>query len=778
MKRFPSAPRLLGPLLLLLLCLTLPPIGLASGLIVVDEAIELPRVVPPHPPSGRHLPMPLPPRPIHRHLPLELKRQTVEAKIQDQIATTQVTQVFENTSSHRFEGTFLFPLPANAHIQDFSMEINGELVKAELLDATKARQVYEDIVRKSLDPALFEYAHRGLFKVRIFPIEPHSKKEVRIRYTELLPKDGTVIRYTYPLDTAKYTLQPIPDFTLKIEVGTGAGRVLKTVYSPSHEVEVTRKGEGQAVIGLESDKMAVDEDFQLYLSQRSTDGTPVELDFLTHYENGPEKPGHFLLLISPPAWDPNRKPAPKDVLFVFDSSGSMKGAKMDQAREAMRYCVDHLNEEDRFEVIRFSTEAEAVFGDLVPADPQHREQARKFLDTVSAVGGTAIEEALTLAMKTAVAKAENGRPSQILFLTDGKPTLGATEDEAILKSLEKAAEGKKSPVRVFCFGIGSNLNTKLLDLVAERTRAVSDYVLAEESIEDKISRFFAKISDPVLTNLELEIDGTEWIRARYPKDLPDLFQGDQLVVLGTCQSARSEGTVKLSGLIQGERRDFFLPVSLREKTSNPFIAKLWATRRVGYLLDEIRLHGENDELRDEVASLARQYGIITPYTSYLILEDEERRNVPPPLRTQAVTIPEVPALAMEYESLKSRIDGEGAVGTAQAFRALKESKKPMDIRTANDAVDRARGGAFLPGGQSRVIDGKTFFQNGNLWTDQETQALPPSAPRRRIEFASPAYFELLTSRPSLSQWLSVGAAVQLAVDGELIEIVSPNPTKE
>jgi Ca-activated chloride channel family protein len=760
MKSFPA-------LCSLLLCLIATSQSWAAGLVIVDEPVDLPRILPPIPPRP-----PSPPRPIHRHIPLEITRQTVEVNIEDQIATTQVTQVFENTTSHRFEGTFVFPLPPNAHIQDFAMEINGELVKAELLDATKARQLYEDIVRRSLDPALFEYVNRSLFKVRIFPIEPHSKKEILVRYSELLPKDGTVIRYTYPLDTAKYSLKPIPEFTLKMEVKASSDRVLKTIYSPSHEVEITRKGDRHAVIGLEMDRIALDEDFQLYFSHRSAGATPVDLDFLTHQEHGPEKPGHFLLLVTPSAWDAKLKPAPKDVIFVFDSSGSMKGEKMDQARAAMRYCVDHHHAEDRFEVIRFSTEAEAVFGELVAADAHHRDKARKFLDEVNAVGGTAIEEALCVAMQTAASKIEAGRPTQILFLTDGKPTLGATEDQVILKSMDRARGETKHPIRVFCFGIGTTLNTRLLDLITERTRAVSDYVLPDEDIEEKVSRFFAKISDPVLTNLELEIDGVEWIRGRYPKDLPDLFHGDQLVVLGTYQRAKAEGTVKLSGLLNGEQRYFFLPVSLGGAVDTPFIAKLWATRRVGYLLDEIRLHGEREELKDEVATLARKYGIVTPYTSYLILEDEEHRGVPLPLRTQVHAPSATPALARDYETLRSKTEGADAVGAAQASKALKESKNQAGVASANVMAGKARGGAPAADvSPSRTLAGKTFFQNGPIWIDQEAQELPLSAPRRQLKFASKEYFDLLAAHPSLSQWLSVGPAVQVAIGQELIEVV-------
>jgi len=743
--------------------------ALANGLIVVDEPVDLPRILPPLPPFPPH--RPLPPRPIHRLMPLDLKRQQVEVEIKDQIATTQVLQVFENNSSSRFEGTFLFPLPAGAHVNDFSMEINGALVKAELLDAAKARQIYEDIVRKALDPALFEYAGRSLFKVRIFPIEPHSTKEVRIRYSELLPKDGNVIRYTYPLDTTKYSLKPIPDFTMKIAVEASPDRIIKTLYSPSHEIEVTRKDDRHAVLGLETEKMAVDEDFQLYLSHRSANGDPVDLDFLTYHENGADEPGHFLLLVTPPAWDKTAKPMPKDVIFVFDSSGSMKGEKMEQARKAMHFCVDHLNPEDRFEVIRFSTEAEAVFGKLVTADDAQRGRARTFLDDVDAIGGTAIEEALSLAMKTAASQADPGRPLQILFLTDGKPTLGATQDEVILKSMERAKGETKTPIRVFCFGIGTSLNTHLLDLITERTRAVSEYVLPEEDIEDKVSRFFAKISDPVLTGLQLEIDGAEWIRNRYPKDLPDLFHGDQLVVLGTYQRAAKEGSVKLSGTIAGEQRDFFLATPLGGSRDNPFIAKLWATRRVGYLLDEIRLHGENEELKDEVAQLARKYGIVTPYTSYLILEDETRRDVPVPLRTQAPAPMAGPGIAKDYDDFRSKSEGVDAVGAAQASKALKESRSSASVATANAAVDKARGEKAILG-QSRNLAGKTFFQNGAVWVDQEAQDLPAAAPRRHIKFASKEYFDLLAAHPSWSQWLSVGPEVQVVLEKELIEIVN------
>lgn len=771
-----------------LLLLVSPAMVSANGLIIVDDPVNInitiePRhphpVPPPRPPFP---PIPPRPRPIHRHMPLDLEEQQVQITVKDQLVTTEVRQVFKNPTSNRLEGTFLFPVPENAQVQEFEMEVNGELVKAELLDAQKARKIYEDIVRRALDPALFEYAGRGLFKVRIFPIEPHAEKEVRIRYTELASKDGDVVRYAYPLNTTKYCLKPIKDFSLKIDVEASKGKMLKTVYSPSHELEITRKGKRKAVLGLETDSMAVDQDLVLYYSLKPEGDEPVALDFLTYHEDGADEPGHFMMLLTPTIWDDNTEVLPKDVVVVFDSSGSMRGPKMDQAKAALKFCINNLNAEDRFEVVRFSTEAEAVFEEMVDATPENRKKALKFVENVDAIGGTAIQEALSLAVSTASATAKVGRPVQVIFMTDGKPTLGATREEVILKSLEKAIGEKKKDIRVFCFGIGTDINTHLLDMVTENTRAVSQYVLPEEDIEEKVSRFYAKISDPVLTDLSVKIEGAEFIRNRYPKDLPDLFRGDQLLVLGRYGAEKLQGKVLVTGWMKGEEQRFEFEVNLgEEKTRNAFIGHLWATRRVGYLLDQVRLQGESEELREEVATLARKYGIVTPYTSYLIMEDEAVRNVPADLRTQS-TVPgnrgmvghggaSAPAvLEEEYDSLRKKSEGADAVAGATATGELKNAKDVSSTRKANEVADTARG-RVVGVTPTQNVGGKTFYQKEDeLWVDAEAQSLKSDAKRRLIKFGSDEYFDLLAANMELTQWFSVGPEVQVVLGDELVEV--------
>lgn len=763
-----------------------------NGLIIIDEPIDIdihihPEPPRPHPPIIRP---PRPPRPIHRHMPLDLKSQRVDVTIKDQLVTTEVKQIFENPTSRRLEGTFIFPVPRNARVDKFEMDVNGELVEAELLPADKARKIYEDIVRKAQDPALFEYAGRDLFKVRIFPIEPHSKKEVRIQYSELLSKDGNLVRYAYPLNASKYCRKPIDDFAMKVEIEASGGKALKTVYSPSHDVEVSRKGKRRAVLGMEEKNLATDQDFVLYYSLKPTGNDPVSVDFLTFHEDGTDEPGHFLLMLSPNVWEDDAEVeiVPKDVVFVFDTSGSMRGDKLEQAQAAMRFCIESLNPEDRFEVIRFSTEAEPVFEKLVKATDGNQKKALKFIDGVRAIGGTAIQEALSQAVDSAADAAEDGRPTQVIFLTDGKPTLGSTKTDVIVESVESAM-GKKS-VRVFCFGVGTDINTHLLDLVTEKTKALSQYVLPDEDIEEKVSTFYAKIADPVLADLKLSIEGVEWVRERYPKDLPDLFRGQQLLVLGRYERKKDKGDIVLTGWVNGKKAAFEFPAEFGDGgDEHEFIANLWATRRVGYLLDNIRLQGESDELKEEVAELARKYGIVTPYTTYLIVEDEARRDVPRQLRTQlfqgrteresdgfsvvrpAAADPFADASQTRGNSIAEE-SGAAGVASATSTSELKQATGKVSVRRSNEAIARL-GGAVRAEIPSQNIQGKTFYyQSTGVWMDGEAQKLDAAKAekKRTIKFGSDEYFALLSENLQLTQWLSVGPNVQIVIDGELIEI--------
>ncbi|HYE18490.1 MAG TPA: VIT domain-containing protein [Tepidisphaeraceae bacterium] len=628
--------------------------------------------------------------------PLEVSYHHVTVDIKDNVATTSVDQEFVNPNSLQLEGTYLFPLPPGAHIDKFSMDVNGKQQEAELLPADKARAIYESIVRQRKDPALLEYIGRDTFKVRIFPIEPNSKKQVKIKYTQLLKSDTGLTEYTYPLNTEKFSARPLKNVSVKVNLAVD--QPLKAVYCPSHAVEIKRDGDKKATIGYEERNVRPDMDFKVVFSKEAKNDVGISL--LT-YRNPGDGEGYFLLLASPGIDVKNKKVQPKDVCLVLDTSGSMAGKKMEQAKKALAFCLANMNEQDRFEIVRFSTEAEGFFDELKPANKENVQKAQQFVASLKPIGGTAIDEALQKAMKLGKdsrAGKDADRPYVVIFLTDGVPTIGETSQEKILGNLTKANPGQ---VRVFSFGIGTDINTHLLDKLAEGTRAFSQYVLPEEDVEVKLSNFYTKIKDPVLANLEVAVSGGD-VKATqlYPGQLGDLFKGDQLVVFGK-YTGKGAGAVKVTGTLAGEKKTFAQDVQFTENdTKNDFIPRLWATRRVGFLLDEIRKNGETKELKDEVVRLARAHGIVTPYTAYLILEDEARRGVPVAVRTMRELEADRPALdaakavydtaAAEWKDGKLR-GGDLAVANAANINGLKVTD---NLQQAQQGLALDKGGSF------------------------------------------------------------------------------------
>jgi len=697
--------------------------------------------------------------------PLEVTSHHVEVKIDGQVAVTSIDQEFYNPNDQRLEGTYMFPVPKGAHIDKFSMEIGGKMVDAELLRADKARQIYEDIVRRMRDPALLEYAGRDLFKIRIFPIEPRSRKPIKISYTELLRSDAGTVTYSYPLSTEKFSAQPIKSLSVKVEVKTE--QPLASIYSPSHKVEIKRDGANRAVIGYESKDETPDTDFQLVYNSEARD---VGLSLITHKPAGED--GYFLLLAAPTTAK-ETKPAPKDIVFVVDTSGSMAGPKLQQAKKALEFCVENLNNEDRFEIVRFSTEAEPLFGKLVDADSEHRKRASNFIADLKPIGGTAIADALQSALKARTEKTE--RPFLIIFLTDGLPTVGARNPDEIVAEVKKAGSA-----RIFSFGIGSDVNTQLLDQIAEGTRAFSQYVLANEDLEVKVSSFYTRIKEPALTNVRLEFGGGVRTSKLYPAQLPDLFKGDQLVVTGR-YTGSGEVEAKLTGIANGREQIFTYKVKFND-SSNDYVARLWATRRVGFLLDEIRLHGETNELRDEATDLARRYGIVTPYTAYLIVEDEDRRRVPMTERSMQSMSGDTAARAevsKAWGGFKEKKDGEDAVANARSQNAFKFADQSA-ASIYSGAAESLRGFAFAAPAaraesdrvtqytqQSKFVNGRAFFQNGKQWVDTNAQN---ATKRERIQFNSEAYFDLLKKHPEAAPWMALGQNVLLALDDTVYEI--------
>lgn len=761
------------------------PSALSDGIIVVPDPGPIPPIIPPPFPRPRPPRPPTPPPRPYTFAPLEVKYHRVDVKVRDQIAATTVDQEFYNPNDRQLEGIYIFPLPRGAHINRFNLEVDGRELQPELLAADKARQIYEEIVRKHRDPALLEYAGRDAFKVSIFPIEPRSTKRVKLSYTELLKADSALTRYVYPLNTEKYSARPITSVSVKLELEST--KPLKTIYSPSHNIEITRHGSNRATIGFEAKDVKPDTDFVILFSRAEGD---IGITLLTH-KTSPDD-GYFLLFATPSFESSSSEVVPKDVAFVLDTSGSMAGKKLEQAKKAITYCIESLRDNDRFEVIRFSTEPEQLFGRLVDSARSNRDQAERFVRELRASGGTAIYDALKLAL--GARPTDSQRPYYVIFLTDGLPTVGETDNDHIVTMVQNTAS--KALTRVFCFGIGTDVNTHLLDRITETTRAISTYVFPDEDIEMKVSAFFDKINEPVLTNVRLRFPDVVRVNKLHPPSMPDLFKGEQLVLAGR-YSGHGSGSLVLEGTLSREFKSIQFAVDFPESaTEMDFVPRLWASRRIGYLLDEIRLRGENTELRDEIVELARKFGIVTPYTAYLIHEDERRRNVPLAVRSfpRLETDQEIRQVAQEvYESYRLESTGGAALASAsyvsrqktasQVDRALEAgfaeaSRTIMFRRAAEPSPGGNRSSSpkakaddeFIASAHATTfVHGKAFFMNDGVWIDSEIQKTL-TANKVKVNFGSKEYFELVAERPEVGPWLALGPKVQFVLGNIVYDV--------
>ncbi|HEY7182990.1 MAG TPA: VIT and VWA domain-containing protein, partial [Blastocatellia bacterium] len=561
--------------------------------------------------------------------PLKVKSIRFTAKITDQVAVTQVEQVFENDTPYLLEGVYFFPLPGNVSITEFAMWDGDKRLVGEARSRDEARRIYNDIVRSRRDPALLEYAGKNLFQASVFPIQPHSDKKIELTYSQVLGAEGGTVAYRYPLGTGWQSQGfqqpgPVPlprplgesepenqrawpgggssfgQISAVVEISSKAA--IKGIYSPSHEIDVKRDGERKARLSFES-RGGAQADFQLFYTFSNQD---FGLSLLTYRDPG--KDGFFLLLVSPKAEIDDREVSAKDVIFVLDTSGSMsEEGKMDKAKAALRQGVGSLNPRDRFNVISFAGEERLMSERLITADDEGKKQAREFIEGMRATGGTNINDALMAAFK----QIQPGvRPQMVVLITDGQPTVGETKAGGILTNVKQA---NKAGARLFTFGVGYDVNTLLLDGLANENRGSVAYIEPKEDIEVKVSNFFAKINNPVLSDLKIDWGGVETDLV-YPRAAPDIFHGSQLVLMGRYRPRASATRLTLTGKVNGRERSFvYDDLKFPEKQGdNEFLPHLWAMRRVGHLLDQIRLNGESKELRDEVVELGTRYGIVTP----------------------------------------------------------------------------------------------------------------------------------------------------------------------
>ena len=698
---------------------------------------------------------PIPQVTLPRALPI--KSIKIDTKISSQVATTHVEQVFRNDTNFTLEGTYLFPIPESASVAEFAIWDGDKRLVGEVRTREEARRIYDEIVRRQRDPGLLEYAGKDLFQASIFPIPPHSDKKLEITYTQVVRAEGGTVAYRYPLGTGRQLTQ----------IGSVAGRVeieskepLRNVYSPTHVIDVKRSSDRRSVVSFESESGKEPQDFQLFYTISKED---FGLTLLTHREAG--KQGYFLLMISPKDDWSGQEYTAKDVVFVVDTSGSMaEEGKMEKARAALLYGVRILRPQDRFNIVSFAGEEHLMEAGMIAADDNGRARGEAFVKALKPVGGTNINQSLLAALSQFI-DSDGERPKMLVFMTDGLPTVDETNVNRIVDNVHKAI---KPGVRLFTFGVGYDVNTTLLDKLAADNGGVADYVEPKEDLEVKVSNFFSKVNYPVLTDLQLDMGGAQTDLV-YPRGIPDVFRGSQVVMIGRYSNAADLNSVqlKLTGKSGGTTRTYTytnLSFPLRSD-ANEYLPRLWATRRVGWLMEQVRTNGEQKELRDEIVDLGTRYGIVTPYTSYLALEP----NAVSMVNTQNATV------GGRFSGLSTLSAGNAPSATAPKVRmatgadAVKQSKAARaqqevvivtDDDTRTDAVRR--------------VEGKTFYLINGVWTDSEFKA-DSHLPETTLTFGSDAYFDLLKQNPKLGSFFSLGERVVVVFEGRVYRVNAAAP---
>lgn len=708
----------------MLVCLGVIAVSLATVLPVSADGIVIPR-----PPACDPLPCPEP-LPIRQ---LAIKYHHVEISIEDQIAVTHVDQVFRNDNNWPIEGTYIFPLPLDATINEFVLWVDGEPVEANVMTREEARNTYEQIVRTMRDPALLEYMDRGAVQASIFPIPPGGTRQIELEYSQILSSDHGLIHYSYPLNTEKFSTQPLEE--VSVGVRATSTTPIRAVYSPSHIVSLDRENDFEFTMGYEAQSVIPDTDFELYYSIADGD---FGLNLVTYRDSSNEEDGFFMLLAAPSIEVDRQRSIPKDVVIVLDRSGSMEGEKFIQAQDATRYILQHLNPGDRFNIIVFSTATNSYAPSLRPA--AEAEQAINWVDRLSAQGSTDIN----LALLEALAFADSEGPTMLLFLTDGLPTVGETDSQSIIRNVTTA---NPKNARLFSFGVGYDVDTYLLDTLAQENRGGTTYVTPDMEIDESVSGFYAKVNDPVLTDIELDF-GEMTVYDLYPDPLPDLFSGAQLVLVGRYKESGSE-TITLKGEVNGIFQSFTYPRQrFSTRGGQDFLPRLWATRKVGSLLRDVRLNGPKVEIVDQIVRLSIRYGIITPYTSFLVTEPqalgEEAQN-------------SIAADAFEgMMAAPTIVTGQEAVERAAEQGAMGRADIAAEIPTsAEDIV--------------RIVGSNAYRWIEGVWTDTryDLETMIPL----QVPFLSEEYFSLALTDEGLAAGLALSERVIVIMDKIAYEVV-------
>lgn len=671
--------------------------------------------------------------------PIVLETVRAEVHILEQTARTRLEVVMRNPGPTQAEAVLVLPVPDGAAVAGFEFEGNNPEPTAQLLAREEARRMYDDIVARLRDPALLEFAGHNLVRSSVFPLQPGSTQRILLTYEHLLQGHGNRVDYVLPRSASLEQSTP-----WEISVDVRSSQPVSTVYSPSHAIDTTRLARGRVRAKLT--RASAREPGAFLLSVLREQGTGVAASLFS-YPDPSIGGGYFLLLAGlPTRTDADRAGLRREVTLVLDRSGSMAGAKMDQAIAAAGQILEGLEDGEGFQIVDYSTTVASFAATPVRKTRQTTIEARQYLAGLRPGGGTNIHDALVEALRPAPLE---GTLPIVLFLTDGLPTVGRTTEQAIRAAVH---EGNPHARRVFTFGVGHDVNVPLLDWVADSTRATTTYVQPGEDVEVAVGDVFDKLYGPVLAAADLRTldaaacEDTRRIREVHPPRLPDLFENDQLVVLGQYRGDEPL-RFELNGNYRGQEKTFRFEFDLdATSTRNAFVPRLWASRRIAYLIDQVRQHGAGSatpqlasadpfgdprmrELREEILRLSTEFGVLSEYTAFLATEGTRLSD----WHSMLVTC----GTELDTKAVRTR-SGIAAVNQGANILQLKEQSV---LNTRNSYYDAQMNRVEVASVQQ--IHDRAFFRRGNRWVDGRAILSGELEADRTIMFGSDEHLQLL-----------------------------------
>ena len=540
-----------------------------------------------------------------------IKNMTASIDITEQIAVTRLDQTFYNELNQSVEAIFIFPLPDDATITELIYWVNGQRYVAEIRERQAAVAAYNQRLQQWLDPALLEYLGDNLFRLSIVPIDPLSEVRTEITYIEPLKYEFGKVEYKFQLNTVGLSSQPLE--TVAIDLTSQSKYNYQSFNSPSHQnstaLQITKLADNHYTLFYGDENFYPDKDLHV---EYTTNRSEVEFNVLTYTPSVEDSMGEdsfYAMWITSPDIVDEGDVIPQNIVFTADVSSSMEGDRLTQLKEAMNNFIDLLKPEDSFNIITFGTFIERFKPDLIEASEANKQLARDYVAQLYALGLTNIDDALTSSLTQSFSTETH---NSIIFLTDGYPTWGETNSDSIVAHTRKYNE---DDVRIFSFGVGETISRVLLENISNVNHGYAYFIENDDSIALVVDNLFKRISKPVLTNIGLDFGGLNFWDT-YPKTIPDLYWGSQLMFIGKYSNT---GTfpITLSGTVKNGSYHYITNINFPDTVGgHRFVPRLWAKAKINSLLDMIDRFGENDELVNQIIELSLTFGILTPYTAF------------------------------------------------------------------------------------------------------------------------------------------------------------------